>query len=311
MLEKLTKFVQHSSLRSYASTMTAVKPKPKRKSHPQEKNLITCKRKEFNLLVPEKPASKFGSIPLASKGWLHHKSKNDYFTINPTLDEHEQQTQMLELMDVFQAADVQVLPTLKENLENELDITQFTQIQSDALKKMYNNHHVLIAAETGCGKTIAYLLPIVLKLLERKQKENPTATPVGERKLNTPTALILTPGRELASQIGEVATLLCKNTDLKVKTILGGNTKQLMVNPEFDDIDIVVASMGAISKLVTTGIYRMEQVRHVVLDEADTLLDDSFSDKLCHFLRRFPVRKYKLWASIYTYIVKLLLHLHK
>jgi len=92
-----------------------------------------------------------------------------------------------------------------------------------------------------------------------------------------------------ATQIGEVAQKLCSQLDINVKTVLGGKTKQLMMNPEFDSIDILVGSMGAISKLVTTGIYRMHNVRHVVVDEADTMFDDTFSDKLVHFMKRFPV----------------------
>lgn len=74
-----------------------------------------------------------------------------------------------------------------------------------------------------------------------------------------------------------------------MKTLLGGRVKQLMLNPEFDDVDILVASFGALSKLTTTGVYKVDQVRHVVMDEANTLLDDSFAEKLIHFLRRFPV----------------------
>lgn len=62
-----------------------------------------------------------------------------------------------------------------------------------------------------------------------------------------------------------------------------------MMNPDFDDVDILVGTIGAISKLSTTGIYRMDEIRYVVLDEADTLLDDSFSEKLGYFLKRFPV----------------------
>ena len=92
-----------------------------------------------------------------------------------------------------------------------------------------------------------------------------------------------------------VAEELGNLLNVKVKVILGGNTKQLMFNPSFDDVDLVVASIGAISKLVTTGIYRMNEVRHVVLDEADTLLDDSFNPKLVYFMRRFGVNRKMLY----------------
>lgn len=60
-----------------------------------------------------------------------------------------------------------------------------------------------------------------------------------------------------------------------------------MMNPSFEDIDILVGSIGAISKLTTTGIFRMNEVKHVVLDEADALLEDGFNEKLSHFLKRF------------------------
>lgn len=73
--------------------------------------------------------------------------------------------------------------------------------------------------------------------------------------------------------------------------VVGGHTKQVMRNPEFEDIDILVGSMGVLSKLTTTGIYRMSAVKHVVLDEADTLLDDSFNEKLCYYLSRFSFVK--------------------
>lgn len=108
-----------------------------------------------------------------------------------------------------------------------------------------------------------------------------------DRQFNTPLVLIMTPGRELAEQIGKFAEDLAEGLDLSVKVVTGGNTKQLMMNPSFEDIDILIGSIGAISKLTTTGIYRMTDVRHVVLDEADTMLDDSFNDKLCYFLQRF------------------------
>lgn len=108
-----------------------------------------------------------------------------------------------------------------------------------------------------------------------------------DRQFNTPLALILTPGRELAEQIGQFATDLSENLDINIKVVTGGNTKKQVLNPSFDDIDILVGSIGAISKLTTSGIYRLTEVKHVVLDEADTLLDDSFNEKIVYFLQRF------------------------
>lgn len=127
------------------------------------------------------------------------------------------------------------------------------------------------------------MIPIIDRLIEEKSREAQS-----ERQFNTPLAVILTPGRELAVQIGKVAEDLGEGFDISVKVITGGNTKQKMMNPSFDDVDILVGSIGAVSKLTSTGIYRMRDVKFVVLDEADTLLDDGFNEKLSYFLQRFP-----------------------
>ncbi|XP_055918100.1 probable ATP-dependent RNA helicase DDX28 [Eupeodes corollae] len=278
MLRHISNLTQKLPTRTYAAVAPAVKYQNSTKS--KKIPLIECKNAKLN--VPfGKPLieAKFGAIPLASKGWLHRRSKGDYFIVNTSMNEDEILSRMQNINDL--QGTLQLSDDLIENLKSELEITQLTKIQTDAIPIIRDSNHALIAAETGCGKTLAYLLPIVQQILEQKYRFE-------EQKPNTPLVLILSPGRELALQISDVAQKLCKSTGLKVKCILGGNTKQKMLNPEFEDVDILVGSIGAISKLVTTGIYRMEKVRHVVLDEADTLLDDSFSDKLCHFLKRFP-----------------------
>lgn len=281
MFRNITNPTRITSLRTFASTAQAVRPRKLLKT--QKIPLIECKKPELNIPFGKKLIqAKFGTIPLASKGWMHRKSKGDYFILHPSVHEDEILKQMCDIKNL--ETSLQLSEILIENLNTELEITRLTKIQSDAIPKICDNNHALIAAETGCGKTLAYLLPIIQQILERKYRFE-------ERPLNTPLVLILTPGRELALQITDVAEKLCKSTGISVKCILGGNTKQKMINPEFEDVDILVGSMGAISKLVTTGIYRMEKVRHVVLDEADTLLDDSFSDKLCYFLKRFPFHK--------------------
>lgn len=72
-------------------------------------------------------------------------------------------------------------------------------------------------------------------------------------------------------------------------TLVGGKTKQKMLNPPIEYCDILVTTLGAFSKLVTTGIYKIHNIHHIVLDEADTLLDDSFIEKLSLLLRKFQV----------------------
>ncbi|XP_037710813.1 probable ATP-dependent RNA helicase DDX28 [Drosophila subpulchrella] len=256
------------------------KPTKNESKNPRDQPLISCRRSQFNLTQYERTDAKFGSLSLASKGWLHNKSKGDFFILNASVQGEELQQEMQAIDEFLAATGLQLHPQLLENLQGELGIKLVTGIQKQGIPIVHGKEHCLIAAETGCGKTLTYLLPILDKLLQRES--------LPDRKLNTPRVLILTPGRELATQIAGVTEKLIQGTNLKVQSLLGGNTKQLMMNPQFEEVDILVATLGALSKLVTTGIYRMEQVRHLVLDEADTLLDDTFTDKLTYFLRRFP-----------------------
>jgi ATP-dependent RNA helicase DDX28 len=252
-------------------------------SSPKQIPIISSRRKEFNLyradFVESKSNAEFGSIPLASNGWRHHKSKGDFFILHPNeISSHQlPETNTVEQLGI----DRQILDNLKARHEN----LHPTYIQQESIPVIMQGDHTLIAAETGCGKTYCYLLPILQSIMQIKAN-------AGEnRNFNSPLAVILTPGRELASQIAQVAEEISENLHINVQCILGGRTKLKITNPSFNDVDLLIGSFGAVSKLVTTGIYRMDQTRHVVLDEADTMLDDSFNDKLTHFLSKFPVTR--------------------
>lgn len=68
------------------------------------------------------------------------------------------------------------------------------------------------------------------------------------------------PNRELAYQIAEVASTIGSSVGLKVKVLVGGRTKSIMMNPSFEDIDILVATPGVLGKLSTVGIYKLNEV---------------------------------------------------
>lgn len=275
-------FIQQRNRYTFSNVIKA-KPNPKRIEHIGEK-LITCKRPEFNLHRGDyrNENAEFGTIPLCSDGWHHYKAKNDYFIIHPhmTAEDEIQNRDHEKTFDTFG-----INEQLQLNLEVRLNVQKTTMIQNQAIPQILKNQHTLIAAETGCGKTLAYLVPILENVLKLKQS-------AGDQRFsefNTPKVLIVTPSRELAIQIGEVCEDVCHNLNIKTKVIIGGHTKSLMKNPPIAEIDVLVATLGALSKLITTNIYRMHEVRHVVLDEADTLLDDSFKGKLQYILKRFPV----------------------
>ena len=290
----LRRFFTHSvQVAKYSSKKLQTKHQP----HIQ---LVSCKVKKYDLRHGDKlpDNSKFGSIPLASSGWKHDKSRGDFFIIHPIPAENNLRNEQSKSFEHFG-----LHSKIVENLQTNLNISKCSSIQLEGMPLILSGDHTLLAAETGCGKTLAYLVPIVQNIFKLKEIPNQ------KFNFNTPLGLILTPGRELgkinnipkllsmqfiifitATQIGEVATKLCAGLDIKVKVVLGGRTKQKMLNPEIEDVDLLIGSMGAISKLVTTNVYRMQQCRHVVLDEADTLLDDSFNHKLVYFLSKFPVK---------------------
>lgn len=238
-------------------------PKPKE----SRRLIISCKRKKYNFYSDTRYA-KFDETVLASKGWTHNKSKNDFFVVHANPDECYENT--------FPFNTSQVHPDLVEALRRQ-GITEATEFQLRSISAVLNERHTLLAAETGCGKTFAYLIPIIQKLIGHKQTQ-----------FNNPSALILVPNRELVHQIKEMAKPLVEPFGLSVEGLVGGNTKKLMMNPTFFEVDILIATPGVISKLSTVGVYKLDKVQYTVLDEADTLMDDSFIDRLSTISKRVP-----------------------
>ncbi|XP_041988504.1 probable ATP-dependent RNA helicase DDX28 [Aricia agestis] len=236
--------------------------------------IITCKRSEYNH-YPGQTYSKFDGVKLASESWFHPKSKNDYFVIHEQSSENEYKKTSRRTFE-----ELGLCPQLLEVMSR-LEYSLPTEIQGMSFKPILQGHNTAITAETGCGKTLAYLLPIIQHILEWK--------PSIAEDFNSPLAVVITPSRELAAQIGDIARNICENLNINVSTLVGGRTKQKMLNPPIEYCDLLVTTLGAYSKLVTTGIYKIHNVHHVVLDEADTLLDDSFIEKLSHLLKKFSI----------------------
>jgi ATP-dependent RNA helicase DDX28 len=110
--------------------------------------LVTCKNKQLNLFLNE-DRIKEKEIVLASKGWQHYKAKGDHFTIHPTADASDI------LKDGKEFNSFGLEEKLVQNLEEKHDITIATKLQMNAMEEIFNDQHVLLAAETGCGKVIS------------------------------------------------------------------------------------------------------------------------------------------------------------
>lgn len=130
---------------AYASTVA-----PKKKLIP----LITCKRTEFNLMLDEHDRESDGSraiseIKLASQNWQHYKAKGDHFIIHPVRDVVESNLKNSTDIHWFELDE-----ELTKNAIEKHDVEKMTMLQNEAINDIKLGKHVLIAAETGCGKVI-------------------------------------------------------------------------------------------------------------------------------------------------------------
>ncbi|KAK4306468.1 hypothetical protein Pmani_021709 [Petrolisthes manimaculis] len=241
--------------------------------------VISCKRKEYNHYLGQS-YNKFTEVPLASKGWQHLKAVGDYFTINshaknPSVEGSEEDHLCFESLG------------LKKDLLTEiykLDFEKPTNIQALAIPHVLEGKNTFITAETGNGKTLAFLAPILQQIAKLKISMG------SELPFNSPLGLVIVPSRELAEQIFDVARRLGDNLGISVQVLVGGKTKKKMLHPELAQQDLLIATVGALSKLTTVRVWNTDYLRHVVMDEADTLLDDSFSEKVLHFISKLPVQ---------------------
>lgn len=236
--------------------------------------IIKCKRNSFDF-YPGTEYSKYEIVPIASDGWNNLKSRGDFFTIFPVIenidDEENEKFENVTFKDLGLTSKlIDIIKTLGYN--------EPTMIQKYGIPEILEGQNTVIQAETGTGKTHTYLLPIVDQIQRWKKLVEP--------KKNSPFVLILAPSRELVLQIGTEAKKLTDNLDINVKTLIGGRTKYLMRNPPLNYVDILIGTVGITSKLTTTRVYKLDEVRHTVLDEAHALFDETYEEKLSHFIKR-------------------------
>ncbi|MFO0624366.1 MAG: DEAD/DEAH box helicase [Polyangiales bacterium] len=164
-----------------------------------------------------------------------------------------------------------------------------TPVQSAAIPVVLRGDDLLATAQTGSGKTAAFALP----LLQRGRAVPPTA---GARRACT---LVLVPTRELAAQVGEVFRRLAQplSPRPRVAVAFGG----VSINPQMIALrggtDVVVATPGRLLDLVDHRALRLDAIEHLVLDEADRLLDLGFADELTRVLGLVPVARQTLLFS--------------
>ncbi len=159
-------------------------------------------------------------------------------------------------------------------------------IQAKAIPPVLEGRDVLAAAQTGTGKTAAFTLPILQKLSSKSQK--------GKRVIR---ALILTPTRELAAQIGENVNTYGINLRLQSTVIFGGVSPKPQISSLRAGLDILVATPGRLLDLQEQGFINLEHVEIFVLDEADRMLDMGFIHDIKKVMRLIPLKRQNLLFS--------------
>lgn len=158
-----------------------------------------------------------------------------------------------------------------------------TPIQAAAIPAILAGHDLIGTAQTGTGKTAAFLLPILQKLIGGNNR--------GTR------VLILTPTRELAEQINTVVKSLKSGIQIRSATIYGGVGAKPQINALRSGVEILVACPGRLLDLIQQGYARLNEIEFLVLDEADRMLDMGFLPSVKQILKHLPRKRQTMLFS--------------
>ena len=162
-----------------------------------------------------------------------------------------------------------------------------TPIQEQAIPILLKGHDLLGVAQTGTGKTAAFGIPILNHLLKENNKG-------GKRKIK---ALVVTPTRELAIQIAENFTAYSQFTNLRNTVIFGGVKQSKQVASLQQGVDVLVATPGRLLDLMNQGYISFSDLKYVVLDEADQMLDMGFIHDVKKIIAKLPSKRQSLFFS--------------
>ena len=162
-----------------------------------------------------------------------------------------------------------------------------TPIQAQAIPLILAGSDLIGIAQTGTGKTAAFVLPLLHRLAEQRQA--PAA--------RTCRVLILAPTRELASQIAESARVYGKFIRPRIAVVIGGAKPGPQARQLLAGLDIVVATPGRLLDHISTGVFRLDSTDTIVLDEADQMLDLGFMPAIRRIMAMLPARRQTMLFS--------------
>lgn len=185
--------------------------------------------------------------------------------------------------------DLALAPEILRALE-EFGYTTPTPVQAQAIPVVLQGHDLMAGAQTGTGKTAAFALPVLQKLLQHASNSaSPARHPVR--------ALILVPTRELAIQVEESVKVYAKHCPLRSLVVFGGVDIKTQTPHLMKGVEILVATPGRLLDHVEQRTVQLGQVQMLVLDEADRMLDMGFMPDLKRILALLPKQRQNLMFS--------------
>lgn len=182
------------------------------------------------------------------------------------------------------------LDPLIQKAVSEQGYTTPTPIQAQAIPHVLAGSDLMGAAQTGTGKTAAFVLPIIQKILRHASSSaSPARHPIR--------ALVLTPTRELAVQVSENAANYSRHTDLRAAVVYGGVDMKEQVAILRNGVEILIATPGRLLDHIGSKVANLSQVEILVLDEADRMLDMGFLPDLQRIINLIPAQRQTLLFS--------------
>jgi ATP-dependent RNA helicase RhlE len=187
-------------------------------------------------------------------------------------------------------SELSLSPSILVNLKRNC-FTEPTAVQAQAIPPAVTGADVIATAQTGTGKTLAFLLPIIERLLKGSGAEPKAdgATPIR--------ALILSPTRELAIQISDAFTKLSLSTGLRAAVAVGGLSEQTQLSAIRRGAQLLIATPGRLEDFLDRRLVKLNGVEVLVLDEADRMLDMGFLPAIERILSVLPTARQSLFFS--------------
>ena len=180
-------------------------------------------------------------------------------------------------------SDLSLSPAVAKNLVRHGFLTP-TPVQAQAIEPALAGRDVVATAQTGTGKTLAFVLPVIETLAKL-----PAA--------RVPRAIVLSPTRELAIQIHETFAKVAHGTGLRAAVVVGGLSEKAQLDQIRKGVQVLIATPGRLVDFLDRGLLRLDGVRVLVLDEADRMLDMGFLPVIRRIMKALPADRQTLFFS--------------